>query len=40
MIVWLFLLVVSTGLEPVTPSLGNWCSIHLNYETGIFYLGR
>ena len=23
-----------TGLEPVTPSLGNWCSIHLSYEGG------
>ena len=24
---------VPRGLEPPTPSLGNWCSIHLNYGT-------
>ena len=26
-------MVISTGLEPVTPRLGIWCSIQMSYET-------
>ena len=28
--------VVPRGLEPPTPSLGNWCSVQLNYGTLVY----
>lgn len=33
-----FLSVLSTGVEPVAPSLGNLCSILLSYESGLSFM--